>query len=177
MVMCGYTKREGHGTGVMRGYRTKGRIGHAACGTRIRTGQGRYTLARRHSKTTAFTFLTGRGRNKIVAHPQIAELPVPADAGSSAEPAPPLKPQEHRCRSRICPLPVRRHLVEASPFGTAWPPRSWPPAGPGTGRHTQACKPILGPEACSSGTPCRREARPRPAASSPASEHCRLACP
>ena len=63
---CVHTRNEeGHRAGVMRGYRTKGRVGHAACGTRIRTGQGRYKPATRHRKTTAFTFLTGRGRDKI----------------------------------------------------------------------------------------------------------------
>ena len=36
----------------------------------------------------SITILTGRGRNKIVAHSQIAALPTTADAGSSAEPAP-----------------------------------------------------------------------------------------
>ena len=144
---CVHTREEeGRRAGVTCGSRAKSNIRHAACGIRIRTRQGSYTTARRHSKTTAFTFLTGRGRNKIVAHSQITALPhargcrFVSRARSFNRNA---CAQEHRCRSSICSLSVRRHRVWAAPFGTAWLPRSWRPADPGTGRHTQVGKPIL----------------------------------
>ena len=103
-------------------------------------------------------FFTGRSRNKIVAHSKIATLPTPTDASSSVETD--SSTQRWRSRAQVPEphLPPLRATPPRTFCGLRYRVAPWRcrPASPGTGRHTQVCKPILGPE----GLPCRREAPP-----------------